>query len=68
LDDPKIVIVKMGHRKPDLAQRSGDGVEHKSDRFDMNDLRYPEPDSIRATRQFWVNVGGHPPDGDIVLG
>jgi hypothetical protein len=38
------------------------------DRLDMNDLRYPEADSIRATRQFWVSVGVHPPHGDIVLG
>jgi hypothetical protein len=37
------------------------------DRLDVNDLRYPEADSIRATRQFWVNVGVHPPEGDIVL-
>ena len=33
-------------------------------RLDMNDLRYPENDSIRATRRFWLQTGLHPPSDD----
>lgn len=33
-------------------------------RMDLNDLRYPEEDSIRATRQLWIKTGLHPPLGD----
>ena len=33
-------------------------------RLDLNDLRYPEEDSIRATRRFWAKVGLHPPSSD----
>jgi hypothetical protein len=33
-------------------------------RLDMNDDRYPEEDSIRATRRFWIQIGLHPPAGD----
>ncbi|MFH7245732.1 MAG: HNH endonuclease [Spirulina sp.] len=33
-------------------------------RLDLNDARYPEEDSIRATRRFWIKTGLHPPDGD----
>jgi HNH endonuclease len=33
-------------------------------RLDLNDLRYPEEDSIRATRRFWVQTGLHPPSSD----
>ena len=35
------------------------------DRFDLNDLRYPQEDSIRATRLFWIQTGLHPPDDDV---
>ncbi len=35
------------------------------DRFDLNDLRYPQEDSIRATRFFWSQTGLHPPDDDV---
>jgi hypothetical protein len=35
------------------------------DRFDLNDLRYPQEDSIRATRLFWTQTGLHPPDDDV---
>jgi 5-methylcytosine-specific restriction endonuclease McrA len=31
------------------------------DRLDLNDTRYPENDSIRATRRFWIQIGLHPP-------
>jgi hypothetical protein len=34
------------------------------DRFDLNDLRYPQEDSIRATRLFWLQTGLHPPTSD----
>lgn len=34
------------------------------ERLDMNDTRYPEGDSIRATRKFWGQIGLHPPEGD----
>ena len=30
-------------------------------RLDLNDTRYPEKDSIRATRRFWIKTGLHPP-------
>jgi HNH endonuclease len=29
-------------------------------RLDLNDMRYPEEDSIRATRQYWIQTGLHP--------
>ena len=33
-------------------------------RLDLNDLRYPENDSIRATRRFWMITGLHPSSND----
>lgn len=33
-------------------------------RLDLNDTRYPENDSIRETRQFWIKTGLHPPADD----
>jgi 5-methylcytosine-specific restriction endonuclease McrA len=33
-------------------------------RLDLNDTRYPEHDSIRETRRFWVKTGVHPPSDD----
>jgi HNH endonuclease len=33
-------------------------------RLDMNDERYPEDDSIRSARGFWVQAGLHPPNED----
>ncbi|MBW4681117.1 MAG: HNH endonuclease [Microcoleus vaginatus WJT46-NPBG5] len=33
-------------------------------RLDLNDTRYPENDSIRETRRFWIKAGVHPPSGD----
>lgn len=30
-------------------------------RLDLNDTRYPEEDSIRETRRFWIRTGLHPP-------
>jgi HNH endonuclease len=33
-------------------------------RLDLNDMRYPEDDSIRGTRRFWVQIGLHPPLND----
>jgi len=33
-------------------------------RLDLNDIRYPENDSIRAARRFWIQAGLHPPSGD----
>ncbi|HEY9603121.1 MAG TPA: HNH endonuclease [Allocoleopsis sp.] len=33
-------------------------------RLDLNDTRYPENDSIRATRRFWIQTGLHPPTTD----
>jgi HNH endonuclease len=30
------------------------------DRLDLNDMRYPEADSIRATRRYWMQTGLHP--------
>ncbi len=33
-------------------------------RLDLNDLRYPEDDSIRQTRKFWIRTGLHPPSDD----
>lgn len=37
-------------------------------RLDLNDTRYPESDSIRATRQLWLKVGLHPPTDDPCQG
>lgn len=34
-------------------------------RLDLNDTRYPERDSIRETRRFWIKTGLHPPAGDL---
>jgi 5-methylcytosine-specific restriction endonuclease McrA len=34
------------------------------DRLDLNDNRYDEEDSIRATRRFWVEANRHPPEED----
>lgn len=34
-------------------------------RLDLNDTRYPEDDSIRATRRFWSQTGLHPPATDL---
>ncbi|MGK7890212.1 MAG: HNH endonuclease [Leptolyngbyaceae cyanobacterium] len=34
-------------------------------RLDLNDERYPENDSIRATRRFWTSTGLHPPSDDL---
>jgi len=33
-------------------------------RLDLNDTRYPENDSIRETRRFWIQTGLHPPAED----
>lgn len=33
-------------------------------RFDLNDERYSEEDSIRSTRELWVQAGWHPPSSD----
>ncbi|MBI4785003.1 MAG: HNH endonuclease [Oscillatoriophycideae cyanobacterium NC_groundwater_1537_Pr4_S-0.65um_50_18] len=33
-------------------------------RLDLNDTRYPENDSIRETRRFWIKTGLHPPATD----
>ncbi|TAG92413.1 MAG: HNH endonuclease [Oscillatoriales cyanobacterium] len=33
-------------------------------RLDLNDMRYPEEDSIRATRRFWIKTGLHPSPND----
>ncbi|MEQ9233832.1 HNH endonuclease [Coleofasciculus sp. E2-BRE-01] len=33
-------------------------------RLDLNDMRYPEDDSIRETRRFWIQIGLHPPVND----
>jgi hypothetical protein len=30
-------------------------------RLDLNDTRYPDEDSIRETRRFWIKTGLHPP-------
>ncbi len=35
-------------------------------RFDLNDMRYPENDSIRQTRIFWNQTGLHPPANDPI--
>jgi HNH endonuclease len=35
-------------------------------RFDLNDMRYPENDSIRQTRIFWTRTGLHPPSIDPI--
>jgi hypothetical protein len=34
-------------------------------RLDLNDMRYPEHDSIRATRLIWIQTGLHPPSSDL---
>lgn len=36
-------------------------------RLDLNDERYPEDDSIRNTRKFWVQANLHPPSDDSSL-
>lgn len=36
-------------------------------RLDLNDLRYPESDSIRETRRLWAKTGLHPPPNDPCL-
>ena len=33
-------------------------------RLDLNDTRYPDNDSIRETRGFWIKTGLHPPSDD----
>lgn len=33
-------------------------------RLDLNDIRYPEDDSIRETRRLWIQTGLHPPIND----
>jgi 5-methylcytosine-specific restriction endonuclease McrA len=33
-------------------------------RLDLNDTRYPDHDSIRETRRFWIKTGLHPPSDD----
>lgn len=33
-------------------------------RLDLNDMRYPEDDSIRQTRRLWIKTGLHPPSTD----
>jgi HNH endonuclease len=33
--------------------------------LDLNDERYPEEDSIRATRRLWVRASLHPPQNDL---
>ncbi|PSF29354.1 HNH endonuclease [Aphanothece hegewaldii CCALA 016] len=33
-------------------------------RLDLNDTRYPENDSIRETRRFWIKTGLHPLSDD----
>jgi hypothetical protein len=33
--------------------------------LDLNDERYLEEDSIRATRRLWVQAGLHPPKEDV---
>ncbi len=35
-------------------------------RLDLNDVRYPENDSIRETRRFWIKAGLHPPVNDPI--
>jgi hypothetical protein len=35
-------------------------------RFDLNDMRYPENDSIRQTRIFWNRTDLHPPANDPI--
>jgi 5-methylcytosine-specific restriction endonuclease McrA len=35
-------------------------------RLDLNDMRYPEEDSIRGTRRFWIKAGQHPPTSDLI--
>jgi hypothetical protein len=36
-------------------------------RLDLNDTCYPENDSIRETRRFWIKAGVHPPSSDPCL-
>ena len=36
-------------------------------RFDLNDERYLEKDSIRNTRSLWIKAGWHPPENDSKL-
>jgi len=33
-------------------------------RLDLNDLRYPDHDSIQEARRFWIKTGLHPPSSD----
>jgi 5-methylcytosine-specific restriction endonuclease McrA len=33
-------------------------------RFDLNDMRYPDSDSIRKTRELWTRTSLHPPSDD----
>jgi 5-methylcytosine-specific restriction endonuclease McrA len=33
-------------------------------RLDLNDTRYPDHDSIRETRRFWIKTGLHSPSDD----
>lgn len=33
-------------------------------RLDLNDMQYPDDDSIRATRRLWMQLGLHPPTED----
>lgn len=33
-------------------------------RLDLNDDRYPDQDSIREARQFWIQIDLHPPTSD----
>jgi hypothetical protein len=33
-------------------------------RLDLNDVRYPEDDSIQATRKLWIKTGLHPSAND----
>ena len=35
--------------------------------LDLNDMRYPEKDSIRSTRRFWLKTPLHPLIGDSCL-
>jgi len=36
-------------------------------RFDLNDSRFLEKDSIRNTRSLWIKAGWHPPSSDSKL-
>lgn len=35
-------------------------------RLDLNNTRYPENDSIRETRRFWIKTGLNPPSDDLL--